>query len=65
MADEQVITGIRQLATTDDVWTALHEIARDDSEHARLILHTAVAALVNVQSEMAIDAELLRRAAEN
>lgn len=60
-SNEQVTNGIRQLATSDDMCAAFHAIAENDPEHAKLVLHAAVAALVNIQSETAIETELKRR----
>ena len=53
---------IRRLMRPDDVLETFHELAIKEPDLMRLVLQAAVAALVNVQSVEAVDAELKRRA---
>jgi hypothetical protein len=53
---------IRRLMRPDDMLETFSELAVREPELMRLVLQASVAALVNVQSVEAVDAELKRRA---
>ncbi len=53
---------IRRLVRPDDMLETFSELAVKESDLMRLVLQACVAALVNVQSVEAVDAELKRRA---
>ena len=53
---------IRILMRPDDMLESFSELAVKEPDLMRLVLQAAVAALVNVQSVEAVDAELKRRA---
>jgi len=54
---------IRQLMSPDDMLETFSELAVREPDLMRLVLQASVAALVNIQSVEAVDAELNRRAA--
>ena len=56
---------IRQLMTPDDMLEAFSQIGVKDPDLARLTLQASVAALMNTQTVMAIEAEFRRRAHGN
>ena len=56
---------IHRLMTPDDTLEAFSQIGVEDPDLARVTLEAAVAALVNTQSVLAIDAELKHRASRN
>lgn len=56
---------IRRLMTPDDMLETFSQIGIQDPDVARVTIEAAVAALVNCQSVMAIDAELKHRASRN
>jgi len=56
---------IRQMITPEDMLEAFSEIGVRDPDLARLTLQACVAALVNLQSVKAIEAEIQRRAELN
>ena len=53
---------IRRLMSPDDMLETFSELAVKEPDLMRLVLQASVAALVNVQSVEAVDAELKRRA---
>lgn len=53
---------IRRLMRPDDMLETFSELAVKEPDLMRLVLQASVAALVNVQSVEAVDAELQRRA---
>ncbi len=53
---------IRRLMRPDDMLETFSELAVGEPELMRLVLQASVAALVNTQSAMAVEAELKRRA---
>ena len=53
---------VRRLMRPDDMLETFSELAVNDPDLMRLVLRACVAALVNVQSVEAVDAELKRRA---
>ena len=53
---------IRRLMRPDDMLETFSELAVREPDLMRLVLQASVAALVNVQSVEAVDAELKRRA---
>ncbi len=53
---------VRRLMRPDDMLETFSELAVKDPDLMRLVLQVSVAALVNVQSVEAVDAELKRRA---
>jgi hypothetical protein len=53
---------MRILMRPDDMLETFSGLAVNDPDLMRLVLHAAIAALVNVQSVEAVDAELKRRA---
>lgn len=55
---------IRRLMRPDDMLETFSELALANPDLSRLILQASVAALVNVQSVEAVDAEMKRRAVE-
>ena len=60
-ADMQAV--IKKLMVSEDAFTELASVPDDDLK--RLTLQASVAAMVNLQSLMAIDAEMARRAGLN
>ena len=52
---------VRRLMRPDDMLETFSELAVKDPDLMRLVLQVRVAALVNVQSVEAVDAELKRR----
>lgn len=55
---------IQRLMTSQDVLETFRELSAASTDLSRMVLQAAIAALVNVQSEEAVDAELKRRAME-
>ena len=53
---------IRRLMRPDDMLEAFSELAVKEPDLMRIVLQACVAAMVNVQSVEAVDAELKRRA---
>ena len=53
---------IRRLMRPDDMLETFSELAVREPDLMRLVLQASVAALVNVQSEEAVEAEMKRRA---
>ena len=53
---------VRRLMRPDDMLETFSELAVKEPDLMRLVLQASVAALVNVQSVEAVDAELKRRA---
>jgi hypothetical protein len=53
---------IRRLMRPDDMLETFSELAVNEPDLMRLVLQASVAALVNVQSVEAVDAEMKRRA---
>ncbi len=53
---------IRRLMRPDDMLETFSELAVREPDLMRLVLQASVAALVNTQSTMAVEAELKRRA---
>ena len=53
---------IRRLMSPDDMLETFSELAVKEPDLMRLVLKASVAALVNVQSVEAVDAEMKRRA---
>ena len=53
---------IRRLMRSDDMLETFSELAVKEPELMRLVLQASVAALVNVQSVEAVDAEMKKRA---
>ena len=53
---------VRQLMRPDDMLETFSELAVKEPDLIRLVLQACVAAIVNVQSVEAVDAELKRRA---
>ncbi len=53
---------IRRLMRPDDMLETFSELAVKEPDLMRLVLQASVAALVNVQSAEAVDAEMKRRA---
>ena len=53
------------MVASADMLAAFTKLTRIEPKSAELILQAAIAALVNAQSVMAIDAELTRRAEKN
>ena len=53
---------IRRLMRPDDMLETFSESAVKEPDKMRLVLQASVAALVNVQSEEAVEAEVKRRA---
>ena len=50
---------------SEDMLDTFSELAMKEPDLMRLVLHASVAALVNVQSVEAVDAEIKRRAVGN
>ena len=57
-----VQNAVRRLMSPDDMLETFSELAVKDPDLMRLVLQVSVAALVNVQSVEAVDAEIKRRA---
>ncbi len=53
---------IRRLMSPDDMLETFSELAMKEPDLMRLVLQASVAALVNLQSVEAVDAEMKRRA---
>ncbi len=53
---------VRRLMSPDDMLETFSELAVKEPDLMRLVLQASVAALVNVQSMEAVDAEMKRRA---
>lgn len=60
--DKQIVDCIGKLTTSSSLLKEFHSVAYVDPEIAEHILHAALAALVNAQSLLAVEAELRRRA---
>jgi hypothetical protein len=56
---------LRSLVASPDMLADFVRLAKSDPDSSGLILRAAIAALVNAQSVMVIDAELMRRAEKN
>jgi hypothetical protein len=63
--DNQLSNELRSLITSPDLLSEFTSLAKSEPESAGVILQAAIAALANVQSLMAIDDELNRRARES
>ncbi len=59
--DSTMTDGLRQLLRAGDLLDKFQELLLEDATHAELILHAAIAVLVNAQSVRAIQAEKLAR----
>lgn len=55
--DSAMTDGLRQLLRADDLLGKFHELQLADKSNAEVILHAAIAVLVNSQSVRAIQAE--------
>lgn len=55
--DSVMTDGLRQLLRADDLLEKFHELQLADKSNAEVILHAAIAVLVNSQSVRAIQAE--------